>query len=66
MTTLPKPLVVEQTLPSGQRRRLRWEPRDDGTWARYEDELDGDTWRPVGQEIVDDVDIDRGEAVTVA
>lgn len=66
MTTLPPPLVIEQTLSTGQRRRIRWEPRSDGTWARTEDELDDGEWRSVGSEIVDDVAIDRGEAVTVA
>jgi hypothetical protein len=66
MTTLPRPLVVEQTLATGQRRRFRWEPRDDGTWARYEDEFDGGQWRPVGREVVDDVDIERGEGVRLA
>jgi len=66
MTTLPKPLIVEQILETGQRRRLRWEPRDDGTWARYEDEFDGGEWRPVGREVVGDLAIIRGEEVTVA
>jgi len=60
---LPEPLVVEQTLSTGQRRRLRWEPRTDGTWMRYEDERDGGEWQPVGSGRVDDVDIERGERV---
>ena len=63
---LPAPLSVTMTLSTEQRRRLRWEPRTDGQWMRVEDERDGDEWQPVGCELVDDVDIERGEEVAVA
>jgi len=66
MTTLPKPLVVEHTLSTGQRRRHRWEPRSDGPCAHYEEEHDAGEWRSVGRKTVDDVDIERGEEVELA
>ncbi|WP_324757112.1 hypothetical protein [Haloarcula montana] len=49
-------VVVEHTLDTGQRRRYRWVP-EDGAWTRYVDERDGDDWRPIGSEAVEDVSI---------
>lgn len=66
MTVDEDALVVKQTLTTGQRRRLRWEPRTDGQWDYYEDELHDGEWQPVGHEIVEDVDVERGAEVLPA
>ncbi|WP_284009515.1 hypothetical protein [Haloarcula pelagica] len=49
-------VVVEHTLPTCQRRRYRWVP-DGDEWTRHVEERDGDDWRPVGDEVVEDVTI---------
>lgn len=53
-------ITIIQTLSSGQRRRLQWEPRADGRWDHHVEKRDGDDWRPVGHKIVDDVAILAG------
>ena len=35
--------------------RLRFEPRDDGCWRRFEETWTGCQWRTVGTELVDEV-----------
>lgn len=38
--------------------RYRFEPRSVGGWTRYEEHFDTGQWRPVGEEIVCDVELE--------
>jgi hypothetical protein len=55
-------LTFEYTNTAGNRRRVRFGPRDAGGWDRVVEERDGDEWRGVGDEIVADVEVTVGRA----
>jgi len=51
-------ITIEFTDAASRRRRYRFEARSAGGYTRHEEEFDGDSWRPVGREIVADVVIE--------
>ena len=54
----PFSLEVRFTVQRGPRRRYRFQPRATGPgWWRIEDEWTGCQWRPVGREVLDEVEI---------
>lgn len=53
--------TVEWTPSVGSRRRLRFEPRSDGTWWRISDHWTGCSWYEEGREPADDIVVDTGE-----
>lgn len=57
--------TIEYTTEAGNRRRLRLERRRPGGWDRHVEEYSGGEWRPVGHEIVSDVDIQVDAGVEV-
>jgi hypothetical protein len=51
-------LLIEYSPAVSQRRRIRFEPRQDGVgYCRIEEVWDGGEWRHAGQEIVMDLSI---------
>ena len=56
--------AITFTSESGARRRYRFEKRPvHEQWHRYEDELDQGEWRPIGHEIVENIDIELSPGV---
>jgi len=54
--------AIEFTTDAGNRRRYRFEKRPvHDQWHRYEEERDGGKWRPVGHELVEDVEVVDGK-----
>ena len=53
--------TAEYTPAAGPRRRVRFEPRSDGTHWRIEDVWTGCTWRETGREPVTDLVVDADE-----
>lgn len=60
---MPEGITIAFTNLASNRRRYRFERLDAGGWTRLEEEYDGETWRPVGEEIVADFDIEADAAV---
>ncbi len=59
-THVAKPFSLELrfTVQRGPRRRYRFEPRHTGPgWWRFEDEWTGCQWRPVGREVLNDIEL---------
>ncbi|QLH81003.1 hypothetical protein [Halosimplex pelagicum] len=55
-------ITLAFTNEASNRRRIRLERRDAGGWTMHDEEFDGDKWRPVGREIVADVELEVGAA----
>lgn len=59
----PEGLTIVWTDQASRRRRVRIERRATGGWDRHVEEFSGGQWRPVGEEIVADVEVEVGAAV---
>ena len=59
----PEGLTIAWTDQASRRRRVRIERRSAGGWDRHVEEFSGGQWRPVGGEIVADVEVEIGTAV---
>ena len=57
-------ITLAFTNEASNRRRIRLEPRDAGGWFYHDEEYDGQHWRPVGREIVADVELEVGTEAT--
>lgn len=56
-------LTIAWTDQASRRRRIRIERRSAGGWDRHVEEFSGGQWRPVGREIVADLDVEVGNGV---
>ena len=56
-------LTIAWTDQASRRRRVRIERRSAGGWDRHVEEYSGGQWRPVGAEIVADVEVEVGVAI---
>ena len=56
-------LTIAWTDQASRRRRIRIERRAAGGWDRRVEEYSGGRWRPVGGEIVADLDVEVGNGV---
>jgi len=57
-------ITLAFTNEASNRRRIRLELRNAGGWTMHDEEYDGQRWRPVGREIVADVEAEIGAEAT--